>query len=113
MSWEHIEYPAFCRDCGHKGSRIYSENDWFRTNVTWIGFEFAEVRTKKVHSGTVSCPECGSSSIHVEKEKGAYVKRDQFWDDRTTGVMGEDELCKFTTSEPIGSNAQKATFAKL
>ena len=85
MSWDHFEYPAYCRDCGHRGSIIHSENDWFQTRVEWIGFDFVEVPTKKAHTGTVSCLECGSSSIQIESGKVQRVRWDQF------GTVGQAE----------------------
>lgn len=85
MSWDHFEYPAFCRDCEHRGSTIHSENDWFQTRVAWIGFGFVKVPTKKAHTGTVSCLECGSNSIQIESEKGQFVRPGQF------GTVGQAE----------------------
>ena len=65
MSWDHWEYPAVCRDCGKAGHNTFSMNDWFKTKVSWTGFDFVEVRTKRDHTGHVYCQKCGSSSIEV------------------------------------------------
>lgn len=74
MSWEHFESPVVCKDCGNKGSHIYSENDWLQTRLIWIDFNFIEVPTKKRHTGSISCEKRGSSSIQINKDEAQYVR---------------------------------------
>jgi hypothetical protein len=38
MSWDHRYYEATCRQCGAKGFKIYSADDWNRSEISWKGF---------------------------------------------------------------------------
>ncbi len=38
MSWEHHYYEATCRQCGAKGFKIRSSDDWGRSETSWEGF---------------------------------------------------------------------------
>lgn len=76
MSWERTKYEARCTSCGKTGFVIKAEDDWFRSSVTWIGFENStpsptSVSKKKMDSreSTPLC-ECGNTSVEVGEMLG-------------------------------------------
>ena len=77
MSWEHSKYEARCENCGKAGFCIRSEDDWGRSNTSWIGFETRQPdptavgRKRTGPKDLVPICTCKVSSIAVGKYLGA------------------------------------------
>ena len=77
MGWDRTKYEAVCADCGKTGYVIKADDDWGRSETTWIGFEnrspdptaVARKRTD-ARDSTPVC-QCGSSKITVGSMLGA------------------------------------------
>jgi CxxC motif-containing protein (DUF1111 family) len=73
MSWDHYYYEATCKQCGAKGFRIESSDDWGRNEISWQGFTpFTDfpmhdylVGRKRIDSYEFGQCACGSTDIDV------------------------------------------------
>lgn len=69
MGWERIKYEAVCEDCGHNGFVIIADDDWGRSQTTWIDFENqapnpqAVARKKADARDCKPLCKCGSSKV--------------------------------------------------
>jgi hypothetical protein len=107
MSWDHRYYEATCRQCGAKGFKIYSADDWNRSEISWKGFtpfrDFPRyeylVKRKKIDANQYAQCACGSTDIEVgsavvrppsdDRENKASINRDR--SDGNVG-LGDDKL---------------------
>lgn len=76
MSWEHVYYEATCRQCGAKGFKVVSSDDWGRSETSWEGFspfrDFPRhdylVARKRIDENEYARCKCGSINIDVESK---------------------------------------------
>jgi hypothetical protein len=76
MGWDRIKYEAVCSDCGKVGQVIKADDDWGRSQTTWIGFEnrtphpnsVARKRSDSRNSEPLCV--CGNSKISIGKMLG-------------------------------------------
>jgi hypothetical protein len=73
MSWDHHYYEATCKNCGNKGFKIESSDDWGKSEISWEGFEVSTdfprheylVGRKKIDKNEYAKCGCGSTDIEV------------------------------------------------
>ncbi|MFT7043822.1 MAG: hypothetical protein ACJAW7_002585 [Candidatus Azotimanducaceae bacterium] len=69
MSWDRTKYEATCDDCDHSGFVIKADDDWGRSQTTWVGFEnrapnpTAVARKQADARDALPLCKCGSSKI--------------------------------------------------
>lgn len=77
MGWDRIKYEAVCSDCGRLGQVIKADDDWGRSQTTWVGFDNetpdpTSVGRKRSDSrDSKALCVCGSSKISTGKMLGA------------------------------------------
>jgi hypothetical protein len=76
MGWDRTKHEAVCSDCGRAGQVIKADDDWGRSQTTWIGFENeaadpASVARKRSDSrDSKPLCACGGSRITIGKMLG-------------------------------------------
>jgi|GEM_PF-1876219 len=77
MGWDRTKYEATCTNCGHSGFVIKADDDWGRSQTSWIGFENKEpdvnAVARKQADARDSSPqcECGSTKIQIGTKLGS------------------------------------------